>query len=171
MRSSAFAVRLDRAVSALCRALACIACLLIVYIFLHIITEVVMRSALDRSTFVLEEFVGYALIAVVFLGLPYVHQRNRHIRIETIDHFLPGRASQRTLIAIRCLGAIFIYALALVCFIDMFRENLDFGFTSTSIARVALWLPQIPILVGLSASLLRLLTDLLLALTQPPVRS
>ena len=48
-----------------------LAMLLIAYLLCHVLLEIVCTSIIGTSTYVLDEFVGYAIATTTFLGLGY----------------------------------------------------------------------------------------------------
>lgn len=148
--------RFDRWVSGLSRASAAVAALLLVYVFGHIIIEIVMRSFFSRSTFVLDEFVGYAIAAMTFLAAGHALNAGHLIRVDLVIGRLGGRP--RRLAELFCLGVSF--AMAGFCAWWVGRDalrNLVRGSVSESIAEVPLWVPVGAVWLGLVILMLQLL--------------
>ena len=146
----------DRLVSALSRAAAVVAALLLVYIFAHIIFEIILRSFFDRSTYVLDEFVGYGVAAMTFLAAGHALNNGHLIRV---DLFI-GRLQRpgRRLAELFCLGVSF--AMAGFCAWWVGRDalrHLTRGSVSECIAEVPLWIPVGAVWLGLIFLMLQLL--------------
>ena len=76
--------KIDRMLDTIAKGLSWFSALLIVYMLLHIVVEIVLRAFFDTSSFVLEEFVGYALAAMVFMALAATHREGRLIRVNLL---------------------------------------------------------------------------------------
>ncbi|MGB7181023.1 MAG: TRAP transporter small permease, partial [Burkholderiaceae bacterium] len=130
----------DRALTGLNRAAGALAALLLVYIFVHIIYEIVLRSFFDESTFVLDEFVGYAVAAMTFLAAGYTLNEGALIRVDLGIGRLSGKP--RRWAELFCLAVSF--AMALFCAWWVGRDawrHYGRGSVSESIAEVPLWIP------------------------------
>lgn len=53
---------------------AVIAIVLIIYMLAHILLEIALRF-FGQSTYILDEYIGYAVATMSFLGLPYVLEK------------------------------------------------------------------------------------------------
>lgn len=139
-----------------------IAMLLIVYVLGHILLEIVLRL-FGTSTYVLDEFVGYAVATLTFLGLGYSLERGGLIRVGLIIERLPAHK--------RWLFDLFAYLLSLAMFSWLFSywqtnvwRSYKRGITSESIMETPLWIPQGLVLVGLGLLCFTLLTHALILL-------
>ncbi len=81
---------------------------LILGMTLLITVDVLGRATLGKSTLVSTEISGYALVALVFLGLAYTLRMERHIKIELLTRRLSPRKQQQLEIAVLILSLIFI---------------------------------------------------------------
>ncbi|NSY41018.1 TRAP transporter small permease [Leisingera sp. ANG59] len=146
----------DRAATALNRLAGGISALILVYIFGHIIYEIILRSLFDSSTFVLDEFVGYAVAAMTFLSLGYALNAGSLIRVDLAVSRLRGRA--RRWAELFCLAASFATSGYCAWWVgrDALR-NWTRGSVSESIAEVPLWLPVGAVWLGLVLLMLQLL--------------
>ncbi|MBM6552090.1 TRAP transporter small permease subunit [Marinomonas ostreistagni] len=139
-----------------------IAMLLIVYVLGHILLEIVLRL-FGTSTYVLDEFVGYAVATLTFLGLGYSLERGGLIRVGLIIERLP--------VSKRWLFDLFAYLVSLAMFSWLFSywqtnvwRSYKRGITSESIMETPLWIPQGLVLVGLGLLCFTLLTHALILL-------
>lgn len=162
--------RFQTLVYAISRASAVLACLLLVAMVGHILTEIVLRSFFASSTYVLDEFVGYGVAAVTFLALGYALETGSLIRVNLLLGQTTGRP-RRALEALSALGALFVVSL-LFWFIGLsVLRNWTRGRVSSSIAEVPMWIPEGLVLVGLGVFWLQLFAYLLRQITghPPPV--
>lgn len=146
----------ERIVGLISRAAGALAALLLVYLFLHIIYEIVLRSFFASSTFVLDEFVGYAVAAMTFLALGYALDKGSLIRVDLAVSHLSGRP--RRIIELFCVALSF--AMAGFCAWWVGRDALRHwsrGSVSESIAEVPLWIPVGAVWLGLLLFMLQLL--------------
>lgn len=146
----------ERIVGRISRAAGALAALLLVYLFLHIIYEIILRSFFASSTFVLDEFVGYAVAAMTFLALGYALDKGALIRVDLAVSHLRGRP--RRLVELFCI--VMSFAMAGFCAWWVGRDALRHwsrGSVSESIAEVPLWIPVGAVWLGLVLLMLQLL--------------
>lgn len=162
---------IDKAATALNRVAGALAAVLLVYIFLHIITEIVLRSFFQSSTFVLDEFVGYAVAAMTFLSLGYALNEGSLIRVDLVVGSLTGRL--RRWVELFCLGSSF--GIAGFCAWWVGRDalrNWSRGSVSESIAEVPQWLPVGAVWLGLVLLMIQIIACFLrVAAGGEPIRS
>lgn len=139
-----------------------IAMLLILYVLGHILLEIVLRM-FGTSTYVLDEFVGYAVATLTFLGLGYSLERGGLIRVGLIIERLPEHK--------RWIFDLFASVVSLAMFSWLFSywqvnviRSFKRGITSESIMETPLWIPQGLVLVGLGLLCFTLLTHSLILL-------
>ena len=161
----------DWAITALNRLAGGLAAIILVYIFCHIIYEIVLRSAFNSSTFVLDEFVGYAVAAMTFLSLGYALNSGSLIRVDLAVGRLHGRP--RRWAELFCLAASF--GMAAFCARWVGRDalrNWNRGSVSESIAEVPLWIPVGAVWLGLVLLMLQFLACFLrVAAGGDPIKS
>lgn len=85
---TAFATYFDRLAGLLSRIAEGLACFSVLFMLMHILLEILLRSFFASSTFVLDEFVGYAMVALTFLGLGPTYRRHGHLRVMILLNFL-----------------------------------------------------------------------------------
>ena len=144
--------------------LAAIAALL--FMFGHIVLEIALRNLFARSTFVLDEFVGYAVSALTFLALGETLRKEGLIRVTVLRDNLMGWG--RKMLDIFAL----LSALAVGCFAVWFvgksvLRSFARGTTSSSIAEVPQWLPESLVLIGLAVFVLQSFAGLLERFAMP----
>lgn len=136
--------------------------LLIVYVLCHISLEIVLRL-FGTSTYVLDEFVGYAVATLTFLGLGYSLERGSLIRVGLIVERIPHPK--------RWLFDLFATLVSLAMFVWLYSywqtnvlRSYKRGITSESIMETPLWIPQGLVLIGLGLLCFTLFTHALILL-------
>ncbi|WP_230389737.1 TRAP transporter small permease subunit [Vibrio nitrifigilis] len=133
-----------------------IASLLVVYILCHILLEITLRL-FGSSTYVLDEFVGYAVATLTFLALGYSLEHEQLIRVSFVLDLLPKTHRWILDFITSFLATVFF------CWIDTIwwstvSRNFTRGTTSQSLAATPLWVPQGLVLVGISILCLTLIS-------------
>ena len=109
--------------------------------FLHIILEIALRNLWDRSTFVLDEFVGYEVSALAFLALGESFRRGALIEVSLLRDRLPRRPRLLLALAARALaltaGGFLSFYLARGAFRSWSRDIV-----SSSVAETPQWIPE-----------------------------
>ncbi|MGO1296406.1 MAG: TRAP transporter small permease subunit [Vibrio sp.] len=136
-----------------------IAMLLIVYILCHILLEIVLRLC-GESTYVLDEFVGYAVATITFLGLGYSLERNSLIKVNILSDRLPERFHWLLDLLVSALSFVVFTWISYYWYINTLR-SIKRGTTSSSIAETPLWIPETMVLIGLGLLCLTLLVRML----------
>ncbi|MBK5933947.1 TRAP-type C4-dicarboxylate transport system permease small subunit [Rhodovulum imhoffii] len=105
------------------------------------------------------DFTGFFLAASSFLALAYTLRQGGHIRVTLLTGRLP--------VGLRRIFDVSIVLLALVMsayatwyMIELVRESVEFGDRSSGMVSVPLWLPQLPVALGLAVLTLALADDL-----------
>ena len=127
---------------------AVLAALLLVYILGHILLEICLRAFFSSSTYVLDEFVGYAVAAMTFFALGPALQADSLIRVNVIVSRLQSEARRQVEMA----GAAATCAMTLFAAYWVGRDawrSLIRGSVSESVAEVPLWLPLGAVWLGL----------------------
>ena len=137
---------------------------LIVYMVGHILLEIVLRF-FSESTYVLDEFIGYAVATMTFLGLGYALSQDGLIRVTLLLERLPkpiahGLDILTTLATLAAFGFFTWY-----WSISVIR-SFDRNTVSQTMAETPLWIPQGMVLVGMIVFCLTLLSRLLVLCTQ-----
>ncbi|WP_116472603.1 TRAP transporter small permease subunit [Zobellella maritima] len=132
-----------------------LAMLLILYIAGHILLEIAMRL-FGASTFVLDEFVGYAVATLTFLGLGYSLERGSLIRVSVLLDKLPRRLHWLPELASTLLALFSFATLAWYWGHNVWR-SYQRGTVSDTLAETPLWLPEGMVLLGMLLLCLTLL--------------
>lgn len=141
------ALLLQRGAHSLSKLAAVLAALLIVAMALHILLEIVLRI-FDRSTFVLDEMVGYAIAAATFLSLGYAFEHGALVRVGLLVERLAG-PSRRILEAACALATLVVMSQIALTLTTTAIRSFERGRTSSSIAEVPLWVPEAVCAAGL----------------------
>ncbi|WP_319536538.1 TRAP transporter small permease [uncultured Vibrio sp.] len=133
-----------------------VAAFLIIYILCHILLEISLRL-LGMSTYVLDEFVGYAVATMTFLALGYSLEQDSLIRVNVIIDRIPE--SKRWLLdfATSAIAAVFFSWIGSIWWTTVSRSLMR-GTTSQSLAATPLWIPQGLVLIGICILCLTLIT-------------
>ena len=154
---------MHKSVLALSRLANWMAIIAIVYMFGHIAVEIVLRNFFSTSTFVLDEFVGYAVSIMTFMALGETLRRGEHIRVT----LLTGAVSQTFRAALFAFGYLSCFGVASLGLWFVGKSvirNFERGTTSASIAAVPQWIPQAFVFIGLTGFALQALVLLVGAL-------
>jgi len=131
----------------------------IVLITVMILAQIVGRwfGIIIPST---EDFSGYLLAAASFLALAYTFRHGGHIRVTLLIHNLPSIWQRRlmllTLIIFMVMVAYGAYHLSYLVYESWMFEELSQGYIP-----VPLWMPQLPMALGVVIFLIALLDDII----------
>ena len=145
----------------LAKTAAYLSAVILVYMVLHILLEITLRVFFAKSTYVLDEFVGYATASITFLCLAYSLHDDALIRVGMLLQKV-GRKARRILelfsvsLTLIIVGTVIYYFWTKTFWRDLIR-----GTRSESIAEIHLWIPESLALVGLLLFALQLFTMLL----------
>ena len=124
--------------------------------------EVVSRYVLMNPLILSDEFGGYALVAITFLGLAFCAREGGHIRITFIVDALRPPSAHRIRVATLACGLVFVAVAAWVSWQflgDSFARNMR----SNSMLMVPLKWPQMAMPIGFTLFALVLLAQFLKA--------
>jgi len=153
--------RLDKFAQGLARWAGVLAALALMAMFLHIVYEMILRNLFDSSTFILDEFVGYEVSAMMFLGLGWTYLRGELLRLDLLYEGL-GQGGRRLLDLCSDAAALALTLFLLIHFAGTIVTTFRRGTVSASIARVPQFIPQTIIFTGLAVFALCLAARLLL---------
>lgn len=147
---------IDRSMLRIARGAAAIAALILILMIGHILLEIILRSFFDTSTFVLDEFVGYAVASMTFLTLAYALNEGALIRVNLLIGNLQGAPRRWLEIGTSSLVLV-LFSYILYFFFKTWKRDWDRNAVSGSIAEVPLWIPEGIVLIGLFLFVLQLL--------------
>lgn len=144
--------RIHAVLSGLAQILAFLSAVLLVLMVCHVLIEIILRNIFFSSTYVLDEFVGYAVAAITFNSLGYALERDALIRVNLllsavsrsprIVGVLEHIAVVLTLAVVGLAGYQFFWSIV---------RSYNRGATSETVAEVPMWMPETLMLVGLTA--------------------
>lgn len=146
---------IDRITTRIATGAAAIAAAIMTLMIGHILLEIVLRSFFDSSTYVLDEFVGYAVASMTFLTLAYALNDGSLIRVNLVLGRLKGKSRRWVEVGSSSLAFV-VFAYILFFFFRSWIRNWDRGTVSGSIAEVPLWIPEGIVLIGLAIFVLQL---------------
>ncbi|BAU48005.1 C4-dicarboxylate ABC transporter substrate-binding protein [Sulfurifustis variabilis] len=150
-------VRLVRATSMLCGILAVAALLAAVVVVCQM---VVMRYFLGASTVWQTEFVTFAIVAATFIGAPYVLLHKGHVNVDLVPFYIPHRA--RLVLALFASGVSLVFCLVLAWYSWVyFHEAWTGGWTTETVWALPLWIPLLPLPIGMALLALQYVADIL----------
>lgn len=125
---------------------------------------VVMRYFLNASTVWQSDFVTYAIVASTFIGAPYVLLHKGHVNVDLV----PLYVGRRMRFALAFTGSLLSLAFCLVVTWYgglYFREALAGGWRTETIWALPLWIPLLPLPVGMGLLSLQYVADILCLVT------
>ena len=130
--------------------------LLVAALVLLVATEIILRSAFDISLLVADEYAGYIVVALVFLGIPYALFHDALLRVDFLFERLRGKKQVvlSLVFDVVCLAITGVLAWYLS---RMVLTSFDRGTFSSTPAMTPLWIPQAVMPVGLLLTALILL--------------
>ncbi|MGW8195249.1 MAG: TRAP transporter small permease subunit [Desulforhopalus sp.] len=134
---------------------------------LLILLEILLRTFFDKSTLIASEYSGYALAAMIYLGMGFSFRKGAHIRITFLRERLQGWSLHLLEIFCTLVGAL-LCLFSTVFLWEMVHTSLLRGTTAYTVAETPLWIPQAIILVGLIIMTLQILAYLLFLILHGP---
>ena len=141
-----------------------IAALLIAAAVVVVCEMVVIRYFLRASTVWQTEFVTYSLIAATFIGSPYVALIRGHVNVELLPVYLGGRA--RLALALFSAAAALVLSVVL-CWTgyELLVEAWVGGWRTDTVWALPLWIPYLPLPIGMALMALQYVADILCLVT------
>jgi TRAP-type C4-dicarboxylate transport system permease small subunit len=150
-------VNIVSAVSKLCGV---IAALLVGSAIIVVCQMVVMRYFLGASTIWQTEYVIFSLVASTFIGSPYVLLIKGHVNVDLLPHYLGERGRYALALLASLAGLAFCLLLAWKGY-ELFHEALVNGWTTDTVWALPLWIPYLPIPLGIGLLSLQYIADIL----------
>ena len=151
--------RYVQVVEALSRAGGFAAALLLLVSMAVVCEMILMRYVFRAATIWQTEAVVFTATAAIFIGAPYVLLKKGHVGVDVIETVVSPRASLRLRRIGAVLGLAFCLVMTVATFVH-FREALEGGWTTPSVAAVPLWMPLAPMLAGFALLCLQYLAEL-----------
>jgi len=140
---------LQKCAQAVSKSAAVVSAVILVCMIVHILVEIVLRSFFSRSTYVLDEFIGYGIAAMTFLSLSYSLENNALVRVNLVLSRLGGRLRLYAELACVILTASMTCFLVIYFWKGVLYRDFVRGTVSSSISQTPLWIPEGLVLVGL----------------------
>ena len=141
---------------------------LIVYMAAHILLEIVLRF-FDTSTYILNEFVGYAVATMTFMGLGFTLERAGLIRVDMLIDRLP-HVWTVILDALVSTAVLVLFSWLSWYWLQNVLRSYKRGITSDSLVDTPIWIPEGLVFIGMVVLCITLLARVLslLVYQQPP---
>ena len=150
---------LIRGIHALSRACGTLAALCLASACIVVCQMVVMRYALGASTIWQNEFVTFAIVAATLLGSPYVLLTKGHVNVDLLPHYLSTEGKRWLALLASALGWLACATLTWTGW-QYFYEAWDAGWVTASLWGPPLWIPLLPLPVGLGILTLQYTADI-----------
>lgn len=148
-----------RIVTALTRAASVLSVLLLIAAVLVVCQMVVLRYALNASTVWQTEFVVYSIVAATFLASPYVLLQRGHVNVDLLPNAFGPRGKFVLELLAGLLSLSFCALLAWSGWI-YFQDAWVEGWTTSTIWRLPLWIPLLPLPAGIGLLALQYIAEL-----------
>jgi len=125
---------------------------------------VLFRYFLNESTVWQTEFVTFAIIGATFVGSPYVLLTRGHVNVDLVPLYL-GHKGRFALALLSAVAAFAFCAILAWESWNYFYEAWDNGWITETVWALPLWIPILPMPVGIGLLALQYLADILCLLT------
>ena len=124
------------------------------------VSEIVTRYVFGKTLYIADEYSGYLMAMLTFLGLAYTLRERGHIRMMFLIHFLKGR--RRVLFNMVCMFVGFVFCIGLILFTgEFFWDSVVNRTQSMQITETYLAIPQAFMPIGSVFLLLQFLSEFL----------
>lgn len=125
---------------------------------------VVIRYFLGAGTIWQTEYVTYSIVAATLIGAPYVLLHKGHVNVELVPLYAGPRA--RLILALIAGIASLAFCLTIaVCGWVYFHEALTKGWRTETVWALPLWIPLLPLPLGMGLLSLQFVADILSLVT------
>lgn len=153
-----------RSVYALSRACGVIAALCLAAACLVVCHMVLVRYAFGAATIWQTEFVTFAVVASTLIGSPYVLLTRGHVTVDLLPHYLSERPRRWLALAASVCAWVACAVLTWTGW-TYFHEAWSFGWVTESVWGPPLWIPLLPLPLGLGILTLQYTVDILCLVT------
>lgn len=115
----------------------------------HILIEISLRYFFDRSTYVLDELVGYGIAGMTFLSLGYALETSSLIRVNMILIKIKSKLVRLGFEVLSVVVALYLSIFLIEYFYRSVSRSFSRGTTSETVLAVPLWIPESLVIVGL----------------------
>lgn len=127
------------------------------------IYSAIVGSALGLTIPSYSDFTGFFLAAASFLALAYTLRSGGHIRVTLVTGLMPLKV-QRGFEALALFIGLCMTAYATYYMLGLVEESIEFGDMTSGMVSIPVWVPQVPVLVGLAILTITLADELVLVL-------
>jgi TRAP-type C4-dicarboxylate transport system permease small subunit len=153
-------VMIVRAIESLSRLGGRVAIGLLAAAVLVVCQMIVMRYFLKASTVWQTEFVVFSLVAAMFLGAAQVLRDRGHVGVDLLPAALPARSRKMLQVVAAILSLAFLCLLGWSAW-AYFHEAWTRGWTTETVWALPLWIPLLPMPVGIAMIILQYLAELM----------
>lgn len=121
---------------------------------------VVMRYVLNASTVWQTDYVTFAVVAATFLGSPYVLLVKGHVNVDLLPHYLAPPLRKILAVVASLLALTFCLVLAWQSYY-FFEEALVGGWVTDTVWELPLWIPYLPVFIGMFLLCLQYISEVL----------
>lgn len=151
-------------VAALSQLFGMLAAALVLTACLVVCQMVVVRYVFDASTIWQTEFVIFAIVGATLLGSPYVLLTRGHVNVDLLPSYL-GPVGRRVLAVLASLMALVFCGLLAWRGWAYWHEAWTEGWVTESVWAPPLWIPLLPLPLGIGLLTLQYLADVLCLVT------
>lgn len=124
------------------------------------VAEIVTRSVFSRTLYVSDEYSGYLMAMLTFLGMAYTLRERGHIRVMVLTHLLKGKT--RTIYNMVCMFIGFLFCIGLTGYtFEFFLDSVVNQTQSMQITETYLAIPQAFLPLGSFLFMLQFLSEFL----------
>lgn len=149
-----------RCIDGLSRVCGVAAAVLLVVAMLVVCEMILMRYVFTAHTTWQTEAVVFSATASIFLGAPYVLLIKGHVGVDFVQLMVKSRARLWMDRVGAVLGLVFCAVMAVATALFLF-EAIAGGWTTPSVARIPLWMPLTPVLIGFVLLCLQYVAELM----------
>lgn len=152
--------RLVRVIDGASRIAGAVATLLLASAVLVVCQMIFIRYVLNGSTIWQTEFVIYAIVAATLIGSPYVLLHKGHVRVDLLPNALGGRWGPILDTIAGLLSMLFCALLGWAGW-HFFYEALSRGWKTETVWAIPLWIPLLPLPLGIGLLCLQYVSEML----------
>ena len=127
-----------------------------------VLAEVITRYVLNAPLSIADEFGGFMLVGITFVGLAYTWKERGHVSVEIVTNILPPKIRQWVRFFTLILATLFCLPLIAGSY-ELLQDSMFFGARSGSWMRTPLIYPQSVLLLGSVLLLLQLIAEVIKA--------
>lgn len=131
-------------------------------LMIMVLAEVITRYVMNAPLSIADEYGGFMLVGITFVGLAYTWKERGHVSVEIVTNILPPKIRQGLRFFTLILATIFCFPLIAGSY-ELLQDSLLFGSRSGSWMKTPLVYPQSVLLVGSILLLLQLIAEIIKA--------